>query len=109
VQCPVWNATPALQFGTEIGRECSSERSWSKSRPTRVIQNRFYCVSGTSSLAIEFARTFLKEDIMKALFMALIAFVGVFLASDLPGQEKKDPAKEGVMVLKTEDFPIRVA
>ena len=46
---------------------------------------------------------------MKTVYMALTAFFGVFLASGLPGQEKKDgPAKEEVVVLKTEDFPIRV-
>ena len=45
---------------------------------------------------------------MKPLFIALIAFLGIFLGSNLPGQEKKDPVKEEVVVLKTEDFPIRV-
>jgi hypothetical protein len=50
----------------------------------------------------------LKAAIMKPLFVALVAFLGVSLASNLPGQEKKEPAKEEVEALKTEDFPIRV-
>ena len=45
---------------------------------------------------------------MKPSFVALVAFLGVFLADNLPGQDKKEPAKEEVVVLKTEDFPIRV-
>ena len=44
---------------------------------------------------------------MKTVFLALAASVGFFLAGNLPGEDKKEPAKEEVVALKTEDFPIR--
>jgi hypothetical protein len=45
---------------------------------------------------------------MKPLFVTLTAFLGFFLVGNLPGQEKKGPAKEEVVIFNAEDCPIRV-
>jgi hypothetical protein len=45
---------------------------------------------------------------MKTLTVALVAFLGLAFAGGLPGQEKKEPAKDEVVALDVHDFPIRV-